>query len=103
MDAALAELPDSCDSVALDVRDEAAVADLLARVGDLDHVVFTAGDQVDHHAVTELSLAQVRRAFDVRFWGADAVGKHAAPRIRPGGSITLTSGTVGVRPSPAPH
>lgn len=100
IDAALAELPDSCDGAALDVRDEAAVADLFARVGELDHVVFTAGDQPDRRALKELPLDGARRAFDVRLWGAVAVAKHAAPRIRPGGSITLTSGTVGVRPVP---
>ncbi|MEY9835828.1 SDR family oxidoreductase [Streptacidiphilus sp. EB103A] len=100
IDAALAELPASCDGAALDVRDEAAVADLFARVGELDHVLFTAGDQPDLRALAELPLDQARRTFDVRFWGAIAVAKHAAPRIRPGGSITLTSGTVGVRPVP---
>jgi NAD(P)-dependent dehydrogenase (short-subunit alcohol dehydrogenase family) len=100
IDAALAELPDSCDGAAFDVRDEAAVADLFSRVGELDHVVFTAGDQADRHALKELPLDQARRTFDVRFWGAVAVAKHAAPRIRPGGSITFTSGTIGVRPVP---
>ena len=100
IDAALAELPDSCEGIALDVRDEAGVADLFARVGELDHAVFTAGDQADRRALKDLPLEQARRAFDVRFWGAVAVAKHAAPRIRPGGSITLTSGTIGVRPVP---
>jgi len=100
IDAALAELPDSCDGAVLDVRDEAAVADLFARVDALDHVVFTAGDQTDRRALKELPLDQARRAFDVRFWGAVAVAKHAAPRIRPGGSITVTTGTIGVRPVP---
>lgn len=98
IDAALAELPDSCEGVALDVRDEAAVADLFARVGELDHVVFTAGDQADRRALKQLPIEQARHMFDVRFWGAVAIAKHAAPRIRPGGSITLTSGTIGVRP-----
>lgn len=98
IDAALAQLPDSCDGAALDVRDEAAVADLFARVGELDHVVFTAGDQADRRALAELPIEQARRTFDVRFWGAVTVAKYAAPRMRPGGSITLTSGTVGVRP-----
>ncbi|HTJ69776.1 MAG TPA: SDR family oxidoreductase [Actinospica sp.] len=98
VDAALAELPESCDGVALDVRDEAAVADLFGHVGELDHVVFTAGDQADRRTLAELALDDARRTFDVRFWGAVAVAKYAAPRIRPGGSITLTSGTVGIRP-----
>ncbi|HET9169105.1 MAG TPA: SDR family oxidoreductase [Actinospica sp.] len=100
VEAALAELPDTCDGAVVDTRDEAAVADLFARVGELDHVSFTAGDAPDRRALKELPLEAARGFFDVRFWGAVAVAKHAAPRIRPGGSITLTSGTIGVRPSP---
>ena len=37
---------------------------------------------------------------EARFWGAVAAVKHAAPRLRPEGSIVLTSGTIGVRPTP---
>jgi NAD(P)-dependent dehydrogenase (short-subunit alcohol dehydrogenase family) len=44
-------------------------------------------------------LDEARRLFDVRFWGAVAAVRHAASRIRAGGSIVLTSGTVAVRPS----
>ena len=36
----------------------------------------------------------------VRFWGAVTVIKHAIARLRPTGSITLTTGTVGQRPIP---
>jgi NAD(P)-dependent dehydrogenase (short-subunit alcohol dehydrogenase family) len=44
VDAALSELPGGCAGAVLDVRDEAEVAALFERVGDLDHLVFTAGD-----------------------------------------------------------
>jgi NAD(P)-dependent dehydrogenase (short-subunit alcohol dehydrogenase family) len=37
--------------------------------------------------------------FEARFWGAVTAVKHAAPRIRPGGSVTLTSGATAVRPT----
>ncbi len=47
----------------------------------------------------DLSLDEARQLFEVRFWGAIAAVKYAAPRIRPGGSIVLTSGTLGVRPA----
>lgn len=100
IDAALADLPRNCDGAVLDIRDEAAVADLFARIGELDHVVLTAGDQPDRRALKDLPLEEARRTFDVRLWGAIAVAKYAAPRIRPAGSITLTSGTIGVRPAP---
>ena len=36
--------------------------------------------------------------FAVRFWGAVTAIKHAAPRMREGGSITLTDGMIAHRP-----
>ena len=44
--------------------------------------------------LADLSLDEARQLFEVRFWGAVAAVRHAAPRIRPGGSIVLTSGTI---------
>ncbi|GAA3431175.1 SDR family oxidoreductase [Kutzneria kofuensis] len=100
LDAALAELPDTCDGFVTDARDEADVAALFERVGALDHLVYTAGDTPDQRPLPNLPLDEARRLFDVRFWGVVAAVKHAAPRIRPGGSIVLTSGIIGVRPTP---
>lgn len=100
VDAALGELPDGCAGTALDVRDEAQVAALFERVGELDHVAFTAGDTFTPRPLADLDLDDARAILDVRFWGAVTVIKHAAARIRPGGSIGLTTGTVGQRPVP---
>ena len=95
--AALAELPGTCDGAVVNTRDEANVTALFARVGELDHVVYTAGDTVRPQPLADLPLDAARELFEVRFWGAVAAVKHAAPRVRPGGSIVLTSGTVAVR------
>jgi NAD(P)-dependent dehydrogenase (short-subunit alcohol dehydrogenase family) len=100
LEAALAELPDTCDGFVTDVRDEENIAALFDHAGTLDHLVYTAGDVPDQRPWKDLPLAAVRRLFDVRFWGVVAAVKHAAPRIRPGGSIVLTSGIIGVRPTP---
>jgi NAD(P)-dependent dehydrogenase (short-subunit alcohol dehydrogenase family) len=100
VDAALSELPEGCDGAVLDVRDEAAVSALFERLGELDHVVFTAGDAFTPRPLVDLGLDEARAVFDVRFWGAVTVAKYAAPRIRPGGSIAWTTGTVGQRPVP---
>jgi len=99
LDAALASLPGGCDGVVVDARSEESVAGALARIGELDHLVYTAGDRVIPRPLDEVSLDDARRLFDVRFWGAVAAVRHAAPRIRAGGSIVLTSGTIAVRPS----
>lgn len=100
LDAALAGLPGNCDGAVADTRSEADVAALFARVGELDHLVYSAGDPLGPRPLTDLSLDEAQQLFAVRFWGAVAAVKHAAPRVRPGGSIVLTSGTVSVRPAP---
>lgn len=100
LDAALAELPDACEGFVADVRDEANVAALFEHVGELDHLVYTAGDAPHQQPLTDLSLDDAQLGFYVRYWGVVSAVKHAAPRIRPGGSIVLTSGIIGVRPTP---
>ncbi|MGW7536319.1 SDR family oxidoreductase [Amycolatopsis sp. NPDC054798] len=100
LDAALAELPDSCEGFVTDVRDEANIAALFEHVGALDHLVYTAGDALDQRPLADLSLDAAMSRSDVRYWGVVAAVKHAAPRFRPGGSIVLTSGIIGVRPMP---
>ena len=39
-----------------------------------------------------------RQFYDVRFWGALMAAKYGSPFIRKGGSVTLTNGTIGLRP-----
>jgi len=72
---------------------------LFGRIGAFDHLVYTAGDALLVSPVAQLDLAAVRRAFEVRVFGALGAVKHAAARIRPGGSIVLTHGIAGARPS----
>ena len=100
VDAALGELPDGCPGTVLDVRDEAGVASLFERLGEVDHLAFTAGDAFTPRPLVDVGLSDARAVLDVRFWGAVTVIKYAAPRIRPGGSIALTTGTIGQRPVP---
>ena len=99
LDAALAQLPDGCAAVVLDTRDEASVAAAFGRLGQLDHLIYTAGDGVRPRPVTQVPLAEARALLDVRLWGSVAAVQHAAPRITAGGSIALTSGTIAVRPA----
>jgi NAD(P)-dependent dehydrogenase (short-subunit alcohol dehydrogenase family) len=100
LDAALAGLPGTCDAVVVDTRDEASVADLFDRIGSLDHLVYTAGDAFTPRPLADLSLSEARQGFEVRLWGEITAVKYAAPRIRPGGSVSLTTGTVSARPAP---
>jgi NAD(P)-dependent dehydrogenase (short-subunit alcohol dehydrogenase family) len=50
--------------------------------------------------VAELDLDRARSFFGLRYFGVLAAVHAAAPHIRAGGSITLTTGTASVRPGP---
>jgi len=96
---AVARLGGSTGAV-LDVSSEDAVAAYFAGAGAFDHIAFTAADwgMVDHEDLLTLDLAKAGAIFGVRFWGAIAVAKHAAPLMPAGGSITLTNGMAAHRP-----
>jgi NAD(P)-dependent dehydrogenase (short-subunit alcohol dehydrogenase family) len=82
----------------LDLSDEQAVQTLFAKLGDFDHLVFTAGDSLHLHNLADTDLKQARRAFELRYWAALAVVKYACKSIRKGGSVVLTTGVAGQRP-----
>lgn len=100
IDATLSALPDSAEGHQLDVADEDAVLALFDRIGEFDHLVYTAGEHIFMRPVANVPPADARGCFDTRFFGAFAAARHALPRLRPGGSIVLTSGVIAVRPAP---
>jgi NAD(P)-dependent dehydrogenase (short-subunit alcohol dehydrogenase family) len=63
----------------------------------LTHFVHDPSPGVTPRPLGDVPLDEARRLFDVRFWGAAAAVRHAAPRIRAGSSDVLTSSTVAVR------
>ncbi|MGR3453967.1 SDR family oxidoreductase [Pseudooceanicola sp.] len=84
----------------LDVVDAEAVAAFFDDLGSVDHVIFTAGSQAPGGPLAGIDLAAAHAAFDVKFWGAVAVAQAAARHIRPGGTLTLTSGFLARRATP---
>lgn len=98
VDEALATLPAGAEGHALDLADETAVAALFAKLGELDHLVFTAGESLQLGALATTDLDTARGFFGIRYWGALIAAKHGALHIRPGGSITFTSGLAAARP-----
>lgn len=100
VDAALRRLPAGAEGQPLDATDETAMRAFFERIGAFDHLVYTAGESLLMVSVAESDLAQARRFLDTRLWGAYAAVKYAAPVIREGGSVVLTTGTAGRRPLP---
>lgn len=101
VDAAVAKLGKDATGWAVDVRDEASVAEFFARIDAFDHLVYTAGDWGAARGggpVAELDLTSANSTFTVRFWGALAAIKHAQGRISSNGSITITDGVIAHRP-----
>ncbi|CDY77209.1 short-chain dehydrogenase/reductase SDR [Caballeronia glathei] len=97
---ALERLPRGTRGETLNFTDEEQVRAFFARVGAFDHLVYTAGESLLLQTLADLSIEAAQRAFEVRYWGALKAVKHATPHIRPGGSITLTSGVASSRPLP---
>jgi NAD(P)-dependent dehydrogenase (short-subunit alcohol dehydrogenase family) len=95
---ALRLLPATAEGHAVDLRNEAAIEGFFAQVGAFDHLVYTAGETLQIGPITDVDLAAAHAFFETRYWGAYTAAKHAAPRLRPGGSITFTSGSAGIRP-----
>lgn len=80
-----------------DVTSDQSVRDLFQRCGPVDHVVVTAA-QLKTGPFRTVAMEDVRSTMESKFWGAWRVAKSAD--IRPGGSLTLVTGFLSVRPRP---
>lgn len=95
---ALATLGERAEGHAVDLTDEAAVQQLFERLGRFDHLVYSAGDSLQMGPLAETGIDAMRKAFEVRVFGAIAAVRHAVPHLRPGGSVVLTGGVASLRP-----
>ncbi len=100
VEAAAARIGNRTRGVKLDVTREDEVAAFFAGIEPFDHIAFTAGDWAGPRRgpLVDLDLEQATALFNVRFWGAVKVAKHAAKSMRPGASLTLTDGMIAQRP-----
>lgn len=80
----------------LDVKDENNVKAFFEGVGEFDHLVYTAGENIKLGLLADSSIAESKDYFTVRYWGAIACAKYAAPFLR--GSIVFTGGIAANRP-----
>ena len=97
---ALEALPDSASGEAVDLIDSAAVAAFFNGIEPFDHLVFTAGEALTLLEIDSLDLDKARQAFELRYFAALGAVSAAASKIRPGGSVVLTTGAAGDRPGP---
>ena len=100
VDHALQTLPAGAEGHALDLANEPAVRALFERLGNFDHLVFTAGESLQLDRLTNTDIESAKRFFGLRYWGAYLSAKYGSSSIRKGGSIVFTSGIAGQRPRP---
>ncbi|MDR5777039.1 MULTISPECIES: SDR family oxidoreductase [unclassified Caballeronia] len=92
---ALARLGGFAAGTSLDTGDNAALEVFFDEQGCFDHV-FCSAAQTMVAAVRELPLESAFASFESKFWGAYRLARSA--KIVDGGSLTLTSGFLSVRP-----
>lgn len=95
---ALAELPGSAQGVTIDLTDEQEVKNFFINLGNFDHLVYTAGENLQLAPITDVTLPDAQKFFNLRYWGAFTAVKYASSYINTGGSITLTGGIASARP-----
>ncbi|GHE71574.1 short chain dehydrogenase [Streptomyces spiralis] len=93
-------LDDAVQGVAGDGADEKILAEAFDRAGSVDHVLVTAGGISGSGPVTGLTADEIRTTVDSRLQAAFSAARVAADRLPAGGSLTLTSGSLVVRPLP---
>lgn len=84
-------------AIPADVTSDESVAGLFKNCGPVDHVVVTAA-QLRTGPFKTVAMDDVRATMESKFWGAWRVARAAD--IRAGGSLTLVTGYLSVRPRP---
>jgi NAD(P)-dependent dehydrogenase (short-subunit alcohol dehydrogenase family) len=84
-------------AIATDVTNDESVENLFRRTGPVDHVVITAA-QLRTGPFKTVPMDDVRATMESKFWGAWRVARAA--EFLPGGSLTLVTGYLSVRPRP---
>jgi NAD(P)-dependent dehydrogenase (short-subunit alcohol dehydrogenase family) len=98
VDRALAQLPEQARGATVDLTDPDSLNRLAADVGDIEHLVFTAGESLALQQLDGLTPEIINGYYQTRLVGALSAIRVFRPRITAGGSITLTSGTAAEQP-----
>ena len=86
-------------AVALDISEPAGIADALADVGTVDHLVVAAIER-DQNTATDYDVARAVRLVTLKLVGYTEVIHALLPRIAPTGAIVLFGGLAKDRPYP---
>jgi NAD(P)-dependent dehydrogenase (short-subunit alcohol dehydrogenase family) len=82
-------------AIVADITSDEDVRNLFERCGPVDHVVLTAAT-LNTGPFMSLSMEKARETMEGKFWGTWRVARMA--EFRPGGSLTIVSGFLSIRP-----
>ncbi|WP_292224328.1 SDR family oxidoreductase [Mesorhizobium sp.] len=82
----------------LDMTDDAAVEQAFETLGALDHLLITATPPSPGGTFLFQTMADAQAVLSGKFLGSWSCARHAAPKMRKGGSITFTTGGLVTRP-----
>ncbi|KZW00443.1 2-hydroxycyclohexanecarboxyl-CoA dehydrogenase [Exidia glandulosa HHB12029] len=82
----------------VDAKSTESVRALVEGVGEIDHLIWTSGDALKM-GFPDVDIDQSKGLFDVRFWGAVTAAKYAKLKKSASSSITLTHGSVNIKPA----
>jgi NAD(P)-dependent dehydrogenase (short-subunit alcohol dehydrogenase family) len=92
--AAAGKLGGTVKTAVLDAHDDAAQEEFFSKLTAVDHLVSMVGDSMAGGFLAT-TPETMRHVLHSKFWSNWLIGKHAAPKVRAGGSITFTAGTGG--------
>ena len=99
VESALAQLPAGSARRAVEASSAEELAAFFQFLGDFDHFAYTAAGPLVPNPLAEYTAQAGQAFFELRLVAALDAIRLAVPRIRPGGSITMTSGTAAFRGS----
>lgn len=99
LEAAVTAIGSAARAVQGDTIREDDLERIAAEAGAIDHLVTAAGPMPADGPVLDVPIPQARALFEGKFWGQLLTARALAPRIRPGGSITMFSGTLARKPA----
>src|ERR1700756_3616034 len=73
---ALEQLPRGCKGFAIDLGNEENIKNFFDKIGQFDHLVYTAGENLIVSDLDKIDLDQSRQFFNLRYWSALAAVKY---------------------------
>ena len=81
----------------VDATSDESINAFFSKIGEFDHLAVTIKPSLPSGQFSENNIDLVREAFDIKFWGQYRLAKAAIKKIKPTGSIVLTSGIAAHR------